>query len=160
MESRVEEIGVQIAVTAAVSSLISYAGIIVVPFIVMVVMMIIDYVTGMVNAWLKKELSSEIGIKGIIKKVGYMALIAVAMGADYLIGSGLAAASVPISYNVGLGLLVTVWLTINEMISILENLRKLGVPLPGFFTWFMERLRKNFDGKLKNDENQGGHKNG
>ena len=154
MESRVEEVGVQIAVTAAISSLIAYAGIIIVPFIVMVIMMIIDYVTGMVNAWLKKELSSEIGIRGIIKKVGYMALIAVAMGADYLIGSGLAAAAAPVEYKVGLGILVTVWLTINEMISILENLRKLEVPLPGFFTWFIERLHDNFGKKPSKNKNK------
>ena len=145
MDTRIEAIGIQAVLTAAISSLVAYTGIIIVPFIVMIMMMIIDYITGMTNAWLKKELSSKIGIHGIVKKVGCMALIAVAMSADYLISTGLTATAAPVEYNAYLGLLVTVWLTINEMISILENLKKLGVPLPAFLIKIIKRLKHSFD---------------
>ena len=152
MDNKMEGIGIQAVLTAAISSLVAYAGIIIVPFIVMLMMMIIDYITGMTNAWLKKELSSRIGIYGIAKKVGCMALTAVAMGADYLISTGLTATAAPVEYNAYLGLLVTVWLTINEMISILENLKKLGVPLPEFLIKIIRRLKHSFDND-KEDKN-------
>ena len=152
MDTRIEAIGIQAVLTAAISSLVAYTGIIIVPFIVMIMMMIIDYITGMTNAWLKKELSSKIGIHGIVKKVGCMALIAVAMSADYLISTGLTATAAPVEYNAYLGLLVTVWLTINEMISILENLKKLGVPLPAFLIKIIERLKHSFDKEDKSDD--------
>ena len=57
-----------------------------------------------------------------------------------------------VEYNAYLGLLVTVWLTINEMISILENLKKLGVPLPEFLIKIIRRLKHSFDND-KEDKN-------
>lgn len=41
--------------------------------------MIIDYATGMSAAWYNSELSSKKGVKGIVKKVGYLALVVAAM---------------------------------------------------------------------------------
>ena len=105
----------------------------------------------MAVAWIQNNLSSKIGAKGIIKKVGYMGLIVVAMGADYLIYSGIIAANIDISYNMWFGLLVAVWLIINEMISILENLSKLGVPIPDFMTKLIKRLKNAADGGNKNE---------
>ena len=45
------------------------------------------------------------------------------------------------------GLLVAVWLIINEMISILENLSKLGVPIPDFLTKVIQRLKNSAERK-------------
>ena len=45
------------------------------------------------------------------------------------------------------GLLVAVWLIINEMISILENLSKLGVPIPGFLKVLLKKLKITTDGE-------------
>ena len=112
-------------------------------------MMIIDYLSGMAVAWSQNNLSSKIGAKGIIKKVGYMALIVVAMGVDYLIYSGIAVTGLEVGYNMWFGLLVAVWLIINEMISILENLGKLGVPIPEFLTKIIKRLKSTTEGETK-----------
>ena len=138
--------GIQVMVSGALAAFAVYMGALAVPIIVLMVMMVLDYLSGMAAAWMQNNLSSKIGAKGIIKKVGYMGLIVVAMGADYLIYSGIIAANIDINYNMWFGLLVAVWLIINEMISILENLSKLGVPIPDFMTRLIKRLKSAADG--------------
>ena len=63
------------------------------------------------------------------------------MGVDWLIYSGLSQAGISTEQSVFFGVLVTVWLIINELISILENLKNLGVPLPGFLVTIIKRLK-------------------
>ena len=139
--------GLQAIMSAALAAFAVYMGALAVPIIVLMVMMIIDYLSGMSAAWVHGDLSSRVGAKGIVKKVGYMALIVVAMGVDYLIYSGFAAANIEVGYNMWFGLLVAVWLIINEMISILENLSKLGVPIPDFLTKIIQRLKNSAERK-------------
>lgn len=131
----------QAVLSAAIASFAAYLGALAVPVIVMIIMMIIDYATGMCAAWMRNELSSKVGAKGIAKKVGYMGLIVVAMGLDYLLASGFAAVHIAPVCDMWFALMVAVWLIINEMISILENLRKMEVPLPGFLVKALERLK-------------------
>ena len=147
-----ESIGIQAIISAALAAFASYLGALAVPIIVLMVMMIIDYLSGMSAAWSEGTLSSKLGAKGIVKKVGYMALIVVAMGVDYLICSGISAASLDLPYTMWFGLLVAVWLIINEMISILENLDRLDVPIPGFLRAIVRKLKISADGK---DEKNG-----
>ena len=137
----------QAIMSAALAAFAVYMGALAVPIIVLMVMMIIDYLSGMSVAWVHGDLSSKVGAKGIVKKVGYMALIVVAMGVDYLIYSGIAAANITVNYNMWFGLLVAVWLIINEMISILENLSRLGVPIPDFLTKIIQRLKNSAERK-------------
>ena len=128
---KIESIGIQAIISTALAAFASYLGALAVA-------------TG--------SLSSKVGAKGIIKKVGYMALIVVAMGVDYLICSGISAASLDLPYTMWFGLLVAVWLIINEMISILENLDRLDVPIPGFLRAIVKKLKISADGKdEKND---------
>lgn len=147
MMEKIESIGIQAIISAALAAFASYLGALAVPIIVLMVMMIIDYLSGMSAAWSEGTLSSKVGAKGIVKKVGYMALIAVAMGVDYLIYSGIVAANIEVGYNMWFGLLVAVWLIINEMISILENLSRLGVPIPEFLKKIIGRLKTSAERK-------------
>lgn len=136
-----ENKGIQAVLTAAVTAFAVYFNALAVPLIVLLVMMIIDYISGMSAAWREGTLNSKKGVDGIIKKVGYMALVAVAMGVDYLIFSGFAAVNVSVGFEMLFGILVAVWLIINEMISILENLSRLGVPIPKFLTKAVKKLK-------------------
>jgi len=45
------------------------------------------------------------------------------------------------------GLLVIVWLTLNELISILENMKEIGVPLPGFLLKIVDKLKSQTETK-------------
>ena len=153
MQSSKEEFLQQTFVSAVITGLLHYLGIVAVPIIILIVAMIIDYVTGMLSAWLNAELSSKKGIKGIVKKISYLALVAVAMIVDWLICCGLQQINVNIKYSVFFAVLVAVWLIINELISVLENLSRMGVPIPNFLKKLINRLKNTVDekGDNKND---------
>lgn len=144
--------GLQAALSAAFAALTVYLNALIVPVLVLLVFMILDYATGMVRAWRARELSSKVGVDGIVKKVGYMVLIAVAMGVDYLIFSGLTAAGIVVPCNLWFGMLVSIWLIINEMISILENLGKIGVPVPKFLITIIEKLKISTEKRTESEE--------
>ena len=136
---------IQVVVSAVITGLLYYLGIVAVPIIILIVAMIIDYITGMMSAWLNSELSSKKGIKGIVKKISYLALVAVAMIVDWLIFQGLQQINVDLHYSVFFAVLVAVWLIINELISVLENLSRMGVPIPNFLKKLINRLKTTVD---------------
>ena len=136
-----DERSLQVIFSAALAALISYLGVIAIPVTVLMAAMIIDYVTGMAAAWHTKKLSSKKGLSGIIKKISYLALVCVGMGVDWLIYSGIKSVGVDMGYTFFFGVLVAVWLIINELISILENLKAIGVPLPTFLIKIVKRLK-------------------
>lgn len=130
------------ALTAIIiGGLSAYLRVLAIPVIVLMAVMIIDYTSGMLKAWVNAELSSKIGLKGALKKVGYLLVICVAGVVDWLITSGLTSVGIDIGINFCFGLIVTIWFIINECISILENLSILGVPLPPFLTSAVHKLK-------------------
>ena len=108
--------------------LVSYLGTLAVPMLVLLGVMLLDYITGMIKAYIRAELNSKFGIKGILKKLCYMAMVAVGAAVDYLLHGALKQAGIDLHIELFCGLLVTVWLIINELISVLENLAAIGVP--------------------------------
>lgn len=110
------------------AGLVSYLGTLAVPMLVLLGVMLLDYITGMIKAYIRAELNSKFGIKGILKKLCYMAMVAVGAAVDYLLHGALKQAGIDLHIELFCGLLVTVWLIINELISVLENLAAIGVP--------------------------------
>ena len=127
--------------SAALAILTNYLGIVTIPIVILIISMIVDYATGMAAAWCNAELSSQKGIKGIVKKVSYLALVLAAMMIDWLIYCGLNQIGITMSYNVFFAVLVAVWLIVNELISILENLFRIGVPIPNFLTKIIQKIK-------------------
>ncbi len=86
----------------------------------LVAFMILDYVTGIIAAWVRRELSSAVGFTGIAKKVFILALVAVGHILDaHVLGGGSVCRSAVIGFYLA-----------NEGISILENAGNIGLPLP------------------------------
>ena len=141
----------QMFISAAFAGLLYYLGIVAVPIIMLIGAMIIDYATGMMAAWTNSELSSKRGVKGIVKKVGYLALVVAAMILDWLISQGLQQINLDLHYSVFFAVLVSVWLIINELISTLENLSRMGVPIPNFMKKLIDRLKTTVE---KGDESK------
>ena len=113
--------------------------------------MLIDYITGLTSAYRNGELKSKTGLIGILKKVSYLVLVAVGGVVDYLICSGLATAGFDFDVTYCCGLIVCVWLIINELISILENLSELGTPIPKFLVNIVRRLKNTVENKTDTD---------
>ena len=89
-------------------------------FITLIVLIVIDYLTGVIKAIIDKNLSSKIGIKGILKKFGYIFVVMVSVLFDYMVGDKQSA----------IRTLTIYFIISNEAISILENWAKIGLPLP------------------------------
>lgn len=86
-----------------------------------VILMLIDIITGITNAWIKKELDSSILRKGLGKKLGEIS--AILIGEIFVVGFGL-------TTLVADG--ISIYIIVMELISICENLEELGVPIPKF----------------------------
>ena len=136
---------IQATVSVAIGALISYFNILLIPILVLIAVMLIDYITGLTSAYRNGELKSKTGLLGILKKVSYLVLVAVGGVVDYLICSGLATAGFDFGVTYCCGLIVCVWLIINELISILENLSELGTPIPKFLVNIVHRLKDSVD---------------
>lgn len=107
----------------------------------LIVFMVIDYITGIiVAALIDKSLSSSIGFLGIAKKVMIIALVIVSNLLDmYIIGSGSTAKTAIISFYL-----------VNEGISIIENVTRLGLPIPeSLLKLFNDIKGKDFNGNYK-----------
>ena len=139
-------------ISAAVAGLIAYIGVILVPLALLFVMMIVDYISGISAAYITGALSSRAGIKGIIKKVGYFGIVIVAAVIDWVIYSGLEVIGIDIRMSYYFGLIVVIWLIINESVSILENLDKIGVPLPPFMMTIVKKLKSHLEEKGGNQD--------
>ena len=135
-------------ITLIIAGVSAYFKIIAITLLVLIVVMITDYATGMTSAYIHKEFSSKVGIIGAVKKVSYIALVCVGVCADYLIHTALTQLGVQLNIQLLFGLLVTVWLIINELISILENLSKIGVPMPTFLMKLVEKLKVTVENKV------------
>ena len=98
---------------------------------VLVAIIAIDYITGVVIAILNKELSSEVGFKGLCKKMMIFALVYLAVLVDKSTGTDF------------IRTLVIMFYTANEGISVLENAGKLGVPYPAKLKEILVQLKKN-----------------
>lgn len=90
-------------------------------FMLPIILMAIDVLTGVTNAWIKGKIKSSILRKGLGKKIGEIVVLAI--GELFLI-----AISLPMAVLNGISLYIIVM----ELISICENLEKLGVPIPNF----------------------------
>lgn len=129
-------------------------GILFPALMILMVMMVIDYISGMAASKYESlshpgdssyGWSSKKGAKGIIKKVGYMCVIAVAMVVDYIILRLTAEAGLQINAKAFFGLLVTVWYLLNELLSIIENAGRMGAPVPEWLTKYIAVLKNKID---------------
>lgn len=84
----------------------------------LLILIVLDYITGILKALYSKQLSSEIGFKGIIKKV----LLLIVVGVAVLVQNNL---GIPTIREI-----VIMFFAINEAISLLENASQMGLPIP------------------------------
>ena len=139
------ETSVMAILAAALGALCSYASALVVPLAVLVAVMLADYASGMAKAWSAGKLCSKTGLRGILKKLGYLVLVGVAGVVDWLVG-------VEVSFQFLMAAMVIVWLIINELISILENVAALGGPVPGFLRKLLTRLKATVETKAGEED--------
>ena len=84
------------------------------------ILMGVDIATGFINAWIKREIQSSKLRTGLGKKVGEVTILVISELFTYVLG-----------FPKDLMKFFTAYIILMEIISIIENLDKLGVPIPG-----------------------------
>lgn len=100
----------------------------------LLIIIVIDYVTGILSAIYNKKLNSKIGFKGIIKKFSYLFIIALSVIIDNVLGK-----------TGTIRTLVIYFFVANDGLSILENVAKMNIPLPKKLIDVLEQLKKKGD---------------
>lgn len=104
-----------------------------VAFKILAIIMLLDYITGVISAMYKKKVNSKIGFKGILKKSLYFIVIILATLLDNLLNQEV------IRY------VVIYFFVANDGISIIENIAKCNVKLPKKLLEMLEQLKNDND---------------
>lgn len=142
-------------VTIAVSAVMDFLGILAIPVFLMVGCNIIDYITGlMASKHRHEQINSYKSIDGIIKKVCMWLLVVVGAVVDVLIKYTTQTMGFSIQIPFIVATLVAVWIVVNEIISILENLVDIGIDLPPFLMPIVKRIKKEVEEVGENEEKE------
>lgn len=104
----------------------------------LMVLIVLDYALGIIKAVYTKTLSSEIGFKGLLKKIAMLVIVALANTIQNLMGGNVAVREIVIMFYIA-----------NEGISILENAAVILPQMP-------EKL-KDILLQLRGDNNENRH---
>lgn len=129
--------------TTVVSVLSSLLGILYIPVMLMVCCNVIDYATGLMAAKYRKEntISSYKSFKGIAKKVSMWLLVVVGAILDELIKYAVQTVGITVPFTFLIACVVAVWIVCNELISILENIKDIGVNIPTFLLPLVKNIK-------------------
>ena len=105
--------------------------------------MVIDYITGVMCAINDKTLSSQVGFRGICRKVLIFLMVGIANILDvHIIGTGSVLRTAAIFFYIS-----------NEGISLLENAAHLGLPVPQKIKSVLEQLHDRSE-SVEEDEKE------
>lgn len=96
----------------------------------------LDYVSGIIKAFNNKTLSSRIGLRGLLKKIGILIIVMLAVLIDRVTGNTGAIRTLVLYYFVA-----------NEGLSIIENLGQAGLPIPKTIKNALKALKNQGEGK-------------
>ena len=97
----------------------------------LLVAIVLDYISGVMKAYITKQLSSQTGFRGIVKKVAILVIVMLAVLVDRATGETGAIRTLVIYYFVA-----------HEGLSIIENLSQAGVPIPQSIKKALKALKK------------------
>ncbi|WP_148709031.1 phage holin family protein [Falsibacillus albus] len=102
----------------------------------LLVAVIIDYITGLIAGMINGELSSEVGFKGILRKIIIFSIVVAAHFIDVVLSTGEMIRNATVIFYL-----------CNEILSILENAGKAGLPLPPSILEKIQALKNRSNNK-------------
>lgn len=127
------------------------------PMIILLILsMIVDYITGLIKAGYQKRMCYKCGIWGIVKKTLTMLVVAVGIGLDWLIAFLSKDLEINLPIKMFFGGLVTVWLIINEWISMLSNITVVvgQENMPKFLLPIIKKMQKAIEEEAESEKNK------
>lgn len=106
-------------------------------FVLPLILMVLDFATGILNAWKRHEIKSSKMREGLVKKFGELVIL--------IIGELIVYATMIPGKNQIMSFL-SLYICVMELISITENLDLLGVPLPAFIVKALHQTGEILDG--------------
>lgn len=114
--------------------------------IALIIFVVLDYVTGVMCAISDKKLSSEVGFRGIFRKVLIFMLVGVANIVDvHVVGTGSALRGAVVAFYLS-----------NEGLSMLENAARLGLPIPDKLKEILAQLHGREDKSVDSGDGENG----
>lgn len=128
---------------AAGSVLSSMLGILYIPVLLLVASNLIDYATGLMAARYRSDgtISSYKSFRGISKKISMWMLLVAGVIIDQLIKYTTVTIGIKFPFTFLVACVVAVWLICNELISILENIKDIGVNIPAFLLPLVKNIK-------------------
>ena len=105
------------------------------PLQILCVAVLLDYLSGMLKALYLGEVSSKVGYRGLVKKAGIFFVVIVSQMADMLLGMAIFRSAICLFFSA------------NEMISVLENVGNMGIPIPKFLKDKLAQVQSDNDKK-------------
>jgi toxin secretion/phage lysis holin len=115
------------------------------------VAIMLDYITGMIAGRANEGLNSKKATSGIWKKVGIIFLLFLGLFLDNAVNH-FAADGIffELPFSIPIAHIVTMWIVVTEAISVCENLKKLGVPIPAFMLSILKKAEKKISDEGSN----------
>lgn len=134
--------------TLVFAFLSSLLGALAIPVILMVVCNVVDYATGlMASPYRAQDINSYKSIRGIAKKVCMWLLVLVGAVIDQLIIYAGDTIGYTMPFTFLIGCIVAIWIICNEIISILENIKDMGVNIPVFLEPLIKHIKSQVEDK-------------
>ena len=109
---------------------------------ILVLFMVLDYLTGVIRGYVNKELSSDVGLKGIARKAVIFIVLLTAVALDRLMNTG----------SWVFRTLVCYFYIANEGLSLIENCGALGLPIPDKLKDALAQLKDGEKKEIKEHE--------
>lgn len=108
---------------------------------ILILFIVLDYCTGVIRGYVNKELSSDVGLKGIARKAVIFIVLIISVALDRLLNTG----------SWVFRTLVCYFYIANEGLSLIENCGALGLPIPDKLKDALAQLK---DGEKKEFKGQ------
>lgn len=110
------------------------------PIRLLLIALVIDFITGLIRSGIRGEINSSIGFKGLLKKVGKLCIVVVAVIVDYATNA-----------QGAVRLFVIYYIMATELISVIENLGEADVPIPKKLKDLILKFKEDNDKESEDD---------
>lgn len=142
--------------TAIFAFISAILGVLAIPVILMVACNVIDYITGlMASPYRMQDINSYKSIRGIMKKISMWMLVVVGAVIDQLIIYACGTVGYTPTFTFLVACIVAIWIICNEIISILENIKDMGVAVPAFMEPLVKNIKSQVEDKVNTDYGEG-----
>lgn len=140
---------IKVFFTAIFALISSILGVLTVPVLLMVACNVLDYATGlMASTYRSEDINSYKSIRGIMKKVCMWLLVIVGAIIDQLLLYASQTAGITLPFTFLVACIVAIWIICNEIISILENIKDMGVTIPAFLIPLVTHVKSQVEDKV------------